>query len=424
MTIAAYNLEDEERFLKSYLQRTTVVSTNRQDGNLVKFDAPNNDSKNCDDDDELIGKRVFCCNTSRSLYCPDCCSVLVPKEHRPQRFIRQESNNSKGQRQQVGSSFPFQFMDVVLGVKERRTASTGIQLMCISNMIAEATDLSREYALNHPEQRRHSELAENKSETTTSSGSKYNDNVDCGNRGINDTNGGEWWRNIKLIDLNKGDTLPQYSTNLRDRKLPDPMAAAEEDEEGTYVLFPQEGKSVPISAVAHKIKRLVVLDIKWTRSFNVQLFSADHHKIMVSTPSEAGGGKCYNPLASLKDLPFVHLEYPPQNSNFWRWHNRGVGMVSTIEAIYFAAREASVALQQRRDIGEEEKGVDDSNYGQQGCIEECDDDENFVDILWLFALQRSIVRERSLQEGRPIAFSEEAKAMARALRKQDPPETR
>ena len=403
MTIAAYNLEDEERFLSSYLQRTTVTSTNKQDGNLVTVDAPNNDSKNyADDDDELIGKRVFCCKTSRSLYCPDCCSVLVPKEHWPQGFIRQESNNRKGQRQQAGSSFPFQFMDLVLGIKERRTSSTGIQLMCISNMIAEAADLSRENALDQPGQRRHSELAENKSETTTPSGRKYNDNVD---RCIDDTNGGEWWRNNKLIDLNKGDTLPPY-------------------EEGTYVLFPQEGKSVPISAVAHKIKRLVVLDIKWTRSFNVQLFSADHHKIMVSSPSEAGGGKCYNPLASLNDLPFVHLEYPPQNSNFWRWHNRGVGMVSTIEAIYFAAREASAALQQRRDVGEEEKDVNGTNHRQQGCIEESDDDENFVDILWLFALQRSIVQERSLQEGRPVAFSEEAKAMARALRKQEPPETR
>jgi len=431
MTIAGYNLEDEEKRLNSYLYRTTAIGTNDQKGDLVEVDKPNddsdknNDNENRDGDGELIGKRVYCCKTSRSLYCPVCCKVLVPKEFWPRRFIRQQINDGKVQRQQAGSTFPFQFMDVVLGVKERRTSSTGIQLMCISNMIAEATDPSSEDAPNEPQGPRHSELVENESETTKSSGATYNDDVDCNNTGINDNNCGEWWRNIKLYDLNKGETLPQYSTKKNSEELTggNDGKPAEEDEGGTYVLFPQEGKSVPISAVANKIKRLVVLDIKWTRSFNVQIFSADHHKIMVSRPSEGGGGKSYNPLAPLKGLPFVHLEYPPQNSNFWRWHNRGAGMLSTIEAIYFAAREVSITLQQRRDIDEEEKDDDDSNYRLQGCIKEGDDDENFVDILWLFALQRSIVQERSLQEGRPVAFSEEAKAMARALRKQDPPET-
>ena len=45
------------------------------------------------------------------------------------------------------------------------------------------------------------------------------------------------------------------------------------------------------------------------------------------------------------------------------------------------------------------------------------DENSFVDILWLFALQRSIIQERCLQEGRHLAFSEEAKSIARALRK-------
>lgn len=419
----AYNLEAEEIFLNSYLQKTTAVGTNQQDGRLVEVGACNDDNKkneNCGrENDDLIGNRVYCCKTSRSLYCPECCRVLVPKEFWPRRFISQQSNNNGQQR--VGLSFPFNFMDIVLGVKERRTSSTGIQMMCISNMIAEAAKSSSKNTRSHQDQQEgfHCEISENKIESPTTTGCEHDDS----NRGIDGTNGCEWWKNIKLYDLNRGDTLPQYSTNMDTRKVADGNnEAAKDDEGGTYVLFPQEGKSVPISTVANKIKRLVVLDIKWTRSNNVQTFSADHHKINASQPSEGGGGKSYNPLAPLKDLPFVHLEYPPQNSHFWRWHNRGVGMLSTIEAVYFAAREVSVTLQQRQGIGKEEKDDDNSNYLQQGSIDESDDDKNYADILWLFALQRSIIQERSLKEGRPVAFSEEAKAMARALRKQSPPE--
>jgi len=299
-------------------------------------------------------------------------------------------------------------------------------MMCISKMIAEAVaeaSSSKEKRQNQQQQ----QVVENETIKSCS-----NNDADDENDDSDDNTDNEWWRNVNLYDLNRGDALPQYSTpqhNVKSRignrnnNNADSADTAEEDK-GTYVLFPQEGKSVPISAVANKIKRLVVLDIKWTRSFNVQLFSSDHHKILVSKPSEGGGGKSYNPLSSLKDLPFVHLEFPPQKSNFWRWHNRGDGMLSTIEAIYFAAREVSVALQQRRDIGEEEKGDDDGNNGrQQVCLEgnDDDDDESFVDILWLFALQRSIIQQRSVQEGRPVAFSEEAKELARALRKQGPP---
>ena len=399
MTVVTYNLEHEEKRLKSYLETTTAIDSNEEVGGDIDGDKANGDGG---DADGLTAQRVFCCNTSRSLYCPECCKVLVPKECWPHRFIRQQ--------QQVGSFFPFQFMDIVLGVKERRTSSTGIQLMCISNMIAEAAKQSMKTIIKEPIERRNSESIESKSEAATYAA--FNDSSDCCNEGIDDAGGVDgWWKNIKLFDLNRGDTLPQYSTE-------DP--ATGNYDEGTYVLFPQEGKSVPISSVANKIKRLVVLDIKWSRSYNVKLFSADHHKIMVSSPSEGGGGKCYNPLAALKDLPFVHLEYPPQSSNFWRWHNRGAGMLSTIEAIYFAAREASVDLRQQRDIGEGEIEGCGSNNQQQSDNDEFDEGKTFVDILWLFALQRSIIQKKSVEEGRPVAFSEEAKAMARALRKQDP----
>jgi ABC-type Zn2+ transport system substrate-binding protein/surface adhesin len=140
-------------------------------------------------------------------------------------------------------------------------------------------------------------------------------------------------------------------------------------------------------------------------------------------------------------LQFVHLEFPPHKSHFWRWHNRGDGMLSTIEAVYFAAREVSAALQiQKRQIQDiiidetnNENDEDNNNKGNNNQRsrhhrEDLDDDYDesvdhhqqrcgFVNILWLFALQRSIIEERSIQEGRPVAFSEEAKSIARALRK-------
>jgi len=304
-------------------------------------------------------------------------------------------------------------MDIVLGVKERRTSSTGIQMMCMANMISEEVEVSptlnnMNNNIDHREQLQEQVGACEKSnkeiETKTSSSTKDD----------------EWWRNVTLYDLNRGDSLPKYSNPQADENTK--TDDNETSNEGTYVLFPQEGRSVPISRVANKIKRLVVLDIKWTRSYNVKLFSADHHKINIQQRSHSGGAKKYNPLSPLNDLPFVHLEFPPLKSNFWRWHNRGDGMLSTIEAIYFAAREVSVALEQgTRNFGEDET-VDDTNRQQTFnlCLTHDDEEEGFVDILWLFALQRSIIQERNVQEGRPVAFSEEAKALARSLRQQDP----
>jgi len=557
---SAYNLEDEELYLESYLKRTTAFSIERkQDGDDANATAPvnwdddddqhkhqhqhhrNDETKtdtrknNNNNDDDFVGRRVYCCNTSRSLYCPECCRVLIPNKFLPKRFIREQQRQPQPQPQQYNanstkcaysnssrtggcrrqrrlqssssSPFPFQSMDIVLGVKERRTSSTGIQLMCISKMISESmksksssssSSSSSQKVQNHcyqqPRQQRQQQQQGGcdvtESETKPlppSSSSSYQDDDDVGkiidNDGCSTTtstdknsngNGNEWWRNITLYDLNRGDTLPEYSSNSSTNTVPgtekksydgvdndsgnnnseDSLSAATvPDDEGTYVLFPQEGKSVPISSVAHKIKRLIVLDIKWTRSYNVRLFSADHHKTAAAAAATttttvlAGGGEKtttttarINPLSPLEDLPFVHLEFPPQKSHFWRWHNRGDGMLSTIEAIYFAAREVAVALaahqqhkhehQKRGDVdvnvidkdndneeeidhdGDSDSSTDDSN--DNGRRQQ----ESFVHILWLFALQRSIIGERSIQEGRPVAFSEEAKALARALRKQ------
>merc|ERR1719343_1370223 len=134
-----YNLEDEEKCLRLYLQRTTAINSCRKE--CARDENEHADKEKIDfhsDGTEFIGRRVYCCKTSRSLYCPECCKVLVPKEFWPEHFIRQQCN----ERKRLSSSFPFQFMDIVLGVKERRTSSTGIQMMCISNMVADAVESS------------------------------------------------------------------------------------------------------------------------------------------------------------------------------------------------------------------------------------------------------------------------------------------
>lgn len=301
-----YNLEEEEKYLASYLESVSDETKS-----------------------QAISNRVYCCDASRSLYCPECYRILVPTGLWPGSI----------------SFFPFHSVDIILGIKERRTSSTGIQMMCVCRMFAEAA-IDKKKLLEHDPR------------------------IDKVPFTINERNV-SWWENIKLHDLNKNNTLPPF----------------ESDEEGTFVLFPEEGKSVPISSVAHKIKRLIILDIKWTRSANVKLFS-DRHKLTKKNNSS----EKHNPLASLNSLPFVHIEFPPKKSHYWRWHNRGEGMLSTLEAIYFAGREMCVALDKHNNR------------------------EDLLSILWLFALQRSIIQNRCKEEGRRAAYLEEEKAHARALR--------
>jgi hypothetical protein len=63
-----------------------------------------------------------------------------------------------------------------------------------------------------------------------------------------------------------------------------------------------------------KVEKPVVLDIKWARQ----------------------GVKMDLGIAA---FPKMHLDAPPAQSHFGRWHNLGAGMLSTIEVIYFAAME-------------------------------------------------------------------------------------
>lgn len=224
-------------------------------------------------------------------------------------------------------------MDIILGRKERRNSSSGIQMMAICHMMKcsatprniNATEVDDNY--NEPQGARFCEQ------------------------------GGAWWKDGGFYDLNRGESVPSYPTDSK------PI---------TFVLFPSK-KSVPISSVADKIQRLVIMDVKWTRSGIVDL----------------------NP--SLSSLTAVHLEYPPKQSQFWRWHNNGEGMLSTMEAIYFAAMEISAARgwpQKKR--------------------------EKIIDIMWLFALQRRAIIHQRLRESEettePMPFSVEGKRQQRDFR--------
>lgn len=250
--------------------------------------------------DESCHRRIFCCGSSRSLYCPECCRVLIPEKDLPKPIHEGKLN------------LPFD-IDIILDPKERKTSSTGVQLAALAN----ALELRREYlAIEKP------------------------------------------WTRVVLYDLGQ-EEIPRYR----------------DEESGVFVLFPSDD-SVPISSVLPK--KLVVLDIKWS-------------KVGLTKANE------------MARLPKVHLGSPPMRSQFWRWHNAGIGMLSTIEAIYYAAMEVT------RETWD------------------CAQRDNLKHLLWIFALQRSVIHSRSEAEQRLLPFSEEGKSASRILRSQqngNPPKKR
>lgn len=165
-------------------------------------------------------------------------------------------------------------------------------------------------------------------------------------------------RNFRVFDWSLGDALPDYAS-----------------EQGTVLLFPSKD-SQPISRVAKetRLRRVVVLDCKWAHS-SVRLHP------------------------SLQGLPRVHLDTGPEQSYFWRWHNAGKGMLSTVEAVYFCAWEVAMA----------------NGWSQDQCYD-------MVHILWLFALQREVIRQKyELYAGVTLPlylpFTEQGKEHQRAMRR-------
>ena len=170
---------------------------------------------------------------------------------------------------------------------------------------------------------------------------------------------------VKIFNL-ENDEMPPYS----DSTLND----------GTYLLFPGTD-SISLSKLLQEenstIKTLVVLDCRWSRS--TSRFHPD-----------------------LASLPKVSLDHPPAQSYYWRWHNTGVGMLSTAEAIYFAAWQILTNSHNENWTLEERQG-------------------RLVHLLYLFRLQRGLIQEKYAQNqvrgvNPHVPFTEEAKEFSRKLR--------
>jgi len=248
--------------------------------------------------------RKKCCGTSRSLYCTECCKLLIDRESWPTSI-------------QAGQlDLPF-YLDIVLN--DKRLSATGFHAHVL--LKASRGDLN-DY---------------NGCETAQSQAQAHAHAQE---------------ERIRLIDIENNESLPSY-----------------EGEDNTYVLFPSEN-SIPISSVASNIHRLIVLDCKWTKS------------------------SCQR-LPEIDGLPQVHLDHPPSESFFWRWHNAGPGMCSTLEAIYFAAMEVA----------------------QVSCYFDNAKRKALIDLMWLFGIQRSATALRARREGKPLPFSKDGKTMQRDLRK-------
>ena len=104
----------------------------------------------------------------------------------------------------------------------------------------------------------------------------------------------------------------------------------------------------------------------------------------------------------------VHLSSPPQQSYYWRWHNAGPGMVSTIEAVYYAAWE--ILQQKYRHL------VNSEPNSKSLASDLLMDQNNLIHLLWLFGHQRAAAFEAAQKTGKPAPFSDEGKEMRRVLR--------
>lgn len=178
---------------------------------------------------------------------------------------------------------------------------------------------------------------------------------------------------FRLFDVELGDPIPEYQLD---------------DEHDNYLLFPCL-ESVPLSSIVtprsvpcgettismnrEKPLRLVVLDCKWARR----------------------GVRLHPALAALRK---VHLDDPPSQSHYWRWHNSGAGMLSTIEAVYYAAWQVGEAL--------------GWPVEHLKCL---------TDLFWLFRFQRESIKDwyehgDERYRGTPIPFTEAGKDLHRSRR--------
>ena len=299
--------------------------------------------------------RQRCCNSSQSLYCKDCLRLLVPCRSLPvaitSRWKLIKSHRLEEHNEHCKSQEHFRHSE-----SEKRPLQLPFDLQIVlSDRRGSATGLHAVALLDEKRGRNKAGSSQNGpridgSDHETSSSLSVNDSV-------------------TLIDLANGGKIPRYQ---------------HVDSSGTFLLFPSSD-SVPLESVAMNVRTLVVLDCKWTK--NKRFFRE-------------------NP--ELLALQKVHLSSPPRESYYWRWHNAGPGMISTIEAIYYAAYEVS---QQNCESLHKSNQIADANL--DNCFI---DQDNLLHLLWLFGHQRAATFRQV--DGTPAPCSEEGKAHQRSLRKQ------
>lgn len=214
---------------------------------------------------------------------------------------------------------------------------------------------------------------------------------------------------VRLFDLERGKDLPDYSKQ-KDRKT-------------TFILFPSKD-SIPLSDVAHNVSRLIVMDCKWTRT--------NPNYIMSKFNSQEGDDDVI--------IKKVHLSNPPSSSHYWRWHNAGEGMISTIEAVYCAAWEIEMSRRCGQHICKSNppsfchtESETESDTRNNNIIENKNDSitnaadstvtqqkhDPLLNILFLFAVQRAIIQSKAMKENRTLPYSEHGKEEQRALRRRE-----
>ena len=287
----------------------------------------------------ILFGRVVCCESSRSLYCQDCCRLLVPDHSVPAPISSRRRGNSEGDKSFDYSGgrplvLPFN-LHIILD--DRRGSATGLHAVVLMNG---TDDMS-----------------------VTHYASKDTPNTEVSN--VRSSTIGS----VKLVDL-ATDEIPK----------------SRECDDSAFLLFPSPGVSVPLESVASKVRTLVVLDCKWTKS---KLCRTDE---------------------DLSSLPKVHLSSPPEKSFYWRWHNAGPGMLSTIEAIYYAAVETMRIKHKLL--------LDAGQISQSDSRNLLIDRNNLIHLLWLFGHQRAATFKSAEHAGILAPGTDEGKEMQRAMRKQ------
>lgn len=267
--------------------------------------------------------RQKCCGTSRSLYCTECCKLLIEREKWPLSI------------QSGVLDLPFA-LDIILS--DRRLSATGFHALVL--LRSSLAQVHEEGGNNCRVDSDDEGVARDKNEPRDLGGSISSFSAE---------------ERVRLFDTEIGETatIPMY------------------DDQTTFVLFPSD-HSIPISSAANAIERLVVLDCKWTKTGTQQN------------------------LPQISHLTQVHLDNPPTESFFWRWHNAGVGMCSTLEAIYYSALEVSKYRYQK---------FDEKKHAA------------IIDLMWLFGIQRAATALGARRDGKPLPFTKDGKDMQRDLRR-------